>query len=65
MECVNTIKSLSIVIDLYCLPQTVESDPALTQESQEAVKQHTFANTSERVDKMNRNQVRAMFLLEI
>ena len=51
--------------DLYCLLQTVETDPSLTQESQEAVKQQHIADTSELLDKMTRNQVRAMFLLEI
>ena len=47
---------------LYCLPHTVETGSALSQESQEVAKQQHFADTSERFDKMNRNQVRAMFL---
>ena len=55
------IKSLISVI-YFCLPQTVETDTALSQESQEVVKQQDFGDTSELLDKMNRNQVRAMFL---
>ena len=47
---------------IYCPPQTVESDPALSHESQEVVKQQHFANTSELLDNMNRNQVHVMFL---
>ena len=48
--------------DPYCLQQTVETDTALNQESKEVVKQQHFADTSELLDKMNRNQVRAMLL---
>ena len=41
--------------DLYCLPRAVETDPALSQESQKVVKQQHFADASEFLDKMNRN----------
>ena len=43
--------------DLYCLLQAVENDLALSQESQEVMKQQHFADASERLDKMNRNQL--------
>ena len=51
-----------VYCDLYCLPYTVETCPALSKESQEVVKQQHFTDTSEPFDKMNRNQVREMFL---
>ena len=44
--------------DLYCLPQAVETDPALNQESQMVVKQQHFSGA----DKINRNQVCVMLL---
>ena len=50
---------------LYCLPQSVETNPALSQESQEVVKQQHFADVSELFDKMNIHLVRVMFLWEI
>ena len=47
---------------LYCLSQAVETDPTLNQWSQEVVKQQHFADASELLDMMNRNQVCVTFL---